>query len=155
MSPKDTALDLTQEPNCLCFKVRRAARAISQHYEGAMASHDLSAPQFSLLSVLAHAGLRSVTELSELTTTDRTTLNRNLGLLEKRGLVESAPGVDKRTRRFVLTKEGRELQHAAKADWVRAQTGLEDALGGEQARELLGGLDRLLDGLAGLEKVES
>ncbi|MDF1798816.1 MAG: MarR family winged helix-turn-helix transcriptional regulator [Planctomycetota bacterium] len=150
MSPKPPA-DLALEPNCLCFKVRRAARAVSQHYDRALGQHGLSAPQFSLLSVLAQAGLRSLSELAKLTTTDRTTLNRNLGLLEERGLVESAPGVDKRTRRFVLTPTGRRLQAAARGDWLVVQAGLEEALGGAKVQRLLSDLDSLLAGVARLD----
>jgi len=146
MSPKPKA-DLTLEPNCMCFKVRRAARAVSQHYDAAIGQHGLTTPQFSLLSVLANVGLRSLSELAKLTTTDRTTLNRNLGLLEERGLVESARGADKRTRRFVLTREGRDLQAAARGDWLVVQAGLEDALGGTRVQRLLNDLDSLLEGL--------
>ena len=41
---------------CLCFGVRRAARAITQHYDRAVRPLGLRATQFTLLVVLAHAG---------------------------------------------------------------------------------------------------
>ena len=147
MTPNDST-DLTREANCMCFRVRRASRAISQHYDAALAPHGLTAPQFSLLSVLAECGLRSLGQLAKLSTTDRTTLTRNLGLLEKRGLVESAPGVDRRTRRFRLSPAGRKLQVAAREDWRSVQAGLEERLGTDRFQRILADLEAVVESLA-------
>ncbi len=94
---------------------------------------------------MARAGLRSLTELARATSTDRTTLNRNLGLLERRGLVESSRGVDKRTRRFRLTPAGRDLRRTASADWLDLRTDLEERLGRERMGHILTELEELLE----------
>jgi DNA-binding MarR family transcriptional regulator len=141
---KTPPLDISYEANCLGFKVRRAARALGVHYGAVLAPHGLTTPQYSLLSVLARAGLRSLGELARLTTTDRTTLNRNLAVLEKRGLVESAAGVDRRTHRFVLTPDGRALQARAHKDWNTLQKELHTMLGKTRFERLHKDLDTLL-----------
>lgn len=141
---KAPPLDIASEGNCLSFKVRRAARALGQRYDAALAPHALTHPQFSLLSVLASLGLRSLGELAAVSTTDRTTLTRNLGLLERQGLVEGRPGRDKRTRRFVLTPKGRKLQAAAKPAWLEVQTEMHGLLGKARFERLHADLDVLL-----------
>ena len=145
--PRNQPIDPGAERNCLGFKVRRAARAIASRYDAALAPHGLTSPQFSLLSVLATAGLRSVSELAKASTTDRTTLTRNLALLERRGLVESNAGRDKRTHRFVLTPEGRATQAAAREAWLPVQKELHEALGKTRFERLHKDLDVLLSRL--------
>lgn len=146
--PKPPPLDPRIPAHCLGFKVRRAARALGAQYDTALQPHGLTGPQFSLLSVMATAGLRSLTELARTSTTDRTTLTRNLGLLEKRGLVESSPGRDKRTRRFLLSKRGRELHRAAESAWFEAQDELYTLLGKTRFERLHRDLDVALARLA-------
>jgi len=143
---KKPPLDPAIEANCLAFKVRRASRAISARYAEALAPHGISGPQFSLLSVMATAGLRSLSELARVATTDRTTLTRNLGLLERMELVESSAGRDKRTRRFVLTAQGRATQAAARVDWLAMQHELHAELGKSRFERLHADLEVLLAG---------
>ena len=117
------------DPACLGFIVRRAARAITKRYDEALSPFELNLSQYNLLTVMAKAGLRSLSEIGALSTTDRTTLNRSLGLLEAQGLVESNKGRDKRTRRFVLTQVGRERLKAAQQAWRSVQLDLHEQLG--------------------------
>lgn len=121
----------TQVPQdeCLGFIVRRAARGITKRYDDALGAHGLNLSQFNLLTVMGQAGLRNLTELGARSTTDRTTLNRTLGNLERLGLVESNKGRDKRTRRFVLTQAGRDRLKAASAAWQAVQDDLFSAVG--------------------------
>ena len=145
---KKPPLDIEVEANCLGFKVRRAARAISTRYSEALQPHGLTNPQFSLLSVMATAGLRSLSEIARVSTTDRTTLTRNLGLLEREGLVESSTGRDKRTRRFVLSPRGRKVHAAARKDWLLVQEDMYKELGKARFERVHADLDTLLAKLA-------
>jgi DNA-binding MarR family transcriptional regulator len=53
---------------------------------------------------------------------DRTTLNRNLRPLERRGVVESAPDPeDRRSRKLRITDAGRQLMDEAIPLWRQAQ----------------------------------
>ncbi|HXH83164.1 MAG TPA: MarR family transcriptional regulator, partial [Candidatus Tectomicrobia bacterium] len=49
------AVDFQECDACACFAVRRAARAITQHYDRRLRPTGLRATQFTLLVVLARA----------------------------------------------------------------------------------------------------
>ncbi len=134
---------------CLCFNLRKAARAVTQLYDAALEPAGLRATQFSLLAVLDGRGAVTITDLARAMVMDRTTLTRNLGPLEKQGRVAIAPGGDRRTREVSLTRRGRKALAAAMPRWRHAQTRMLDALGEHRARHLLGELSGAIDAARG------
>lgn len=75
---------------------------------------------------------------------DRSTLGRNLKVLEADGLVALAEGDDLRNRLVLLTELGVARVRDAEPAWEQAQTQLIDTLGEDQRDELV----RLLKQLA-------
>jgi DNA-binding MarR family transcriptional regulator len=107
---------------CVMFNVRKAARGLSRRYEEALRPLGLKAGQFSILAALLDAGDAALGTVSQRLGMDRTTLNRNLRPLERRGLVASHPDPeDGRTRRIALTAEGRQVMDRAIPLWRQAQ----------------------------------
>ena len=84
---------------CAGFNLRRASRAVTQHFDHALAPIGLRATQFTLLGALALAAPVSTNELARGLVMDRTTLTRNLRLLRDAGLVQ--PARPRRTRSAV------------------------------------------------------
>lgn len=118
--------------DCSCFNLRRAARRVTQIYEHALAPSGLKATQFSLLAVLdglePGAGI-AMTRLAKILGTDRTTLTRNLGVMQRDGLVTIKTGDDPRARLVALSEAGRTaLKHAIPL-WARAQAELARHIG--------------------------
>lgn len=112
---------------CVMFRVRLTARAVTKHYEDALRPCGLKGPQFSLLvSLSADPGL-SATELAHRMGIDRTTLVRNLDLLERDGLI--ATSLDGRARRKTLTRKGAGVLAEALPLWRAAQDALIGKLG--------------------------
>ena len=74
---------------------------------------------------------------------DRSTLGRNLRVLEGEGLVTLVEGEDMRNRIVLLTETGRERLAAALPAWEAAQQRLIDRLGAEKREILLKLLDEL------------
>ena len=116
----------TQDPladctGCVCFAVRRAARAITQHYDRALRPSGLRATQFTLLTVLALAGPLPVSRAAGRLGMERTTLTRNLRPLVRQGLVTFGDGDDRRVRTLTLTAKGRRAAVAALPHWRQAQ----------------------------------
>lgn len=107
---------------CLCFGLRRAARAITQHYERHLREHGLRATQFTLLTALAIAGPMPMQRLATQLGVERTTLTRNLGPLQARGLVEAMDSDDRRVRMVTITAKGRAAIRAALPAWRKAQS---------------------------------
>src|ERR1700733_4164521 len=67
---------------CACAAIRHASRLITQIYEEELREH-LATPQFQLLSVLHALPGCNQTTLARRLDLDKTTLSRNLKLLEK------------------------------------------------------------------------
>lgn len=129
-----------EAPLCACFNIRKAARAVTQFYDDALRSSGLRTTQFSILAVTGRLGRMSVTRLAEQTVTDRTTLTRNLKLLEKQKLIQVGPGQDRRAREVTLTGRGRAALAAAYPLWKEVQSRVARSLGPQR-------LDRLLSDL--------
>jgi DNA-binding MarR family transcriptional regulator len=131
---------LTVVSECTGFGLRKAARALGRIYDEAMAPVGLRATQFNLLVALSLAGEAPVAKVAEELGLDRTTLTRNLGPLERDGLVESVPAPDRRVRRVRLTERGHEALAAALPQWERTQRRVVAALGKTRWHELMDGL---------------
>ena len=64
----------------------------------------------------------TLTRLAKATVTDRTTLTRNLRLLEEQGLIRIDAGVDRREREISITGDGANALKRAYPLWQKAQT---------------------------------
>jgi DNA-binding MarR family transcriptional regulator len=119
------------EIECACAGVRRAARLVTQLYDGELRP-GLQASQFALLSVLDKRPGLPQSVLGRALAFDKTTLSRNLSLMRKKLWIEpaplAAPGSDARERGFRLTVAGRKLLRAATPGWRRAQERLRSSM---------------------------
>jgi len=122
------------EVACLCANARRAALALTSLYDEALAPHGLKVTQFSLLHAVKRRTAANLSELAEATGLDRSTLGRNLRLLEGAGLVLVSPGDDQRDRIVRLGERGMETLRAATRAWLQLQERLSGALGEDAAR---------------------
>ncbi len=129
---------------CICTHLRRAARGVSRHYDEALDGFGINVAQFSLLRHLQRLDKPSISSLAEAMGLDRSTLGRNLKVLEAEGLVAMAEGDDLRNRLVLLTEQGKARLLAAEPAWEQAQERLVDTLGEAQRDELV----RLLKQLA-------
>jgi DNA-binding MarR family transcriptional regulator len=131
--------------SCALFTLRKASRIITQHYEKLMAKSGLTGPQFGVLVALSFDKEWTLTALAGALMLDRTTLTRNLGLLEKAGRVKVAIGPDRRERRITLTPAGRESLRKALPLWKEAQENVAGLLGRERLGRLVSELKAVSD----------
>jgi len=125
-------------PACVCGRLRRAARALTQLYDDTMAPAGLRVTQFSLLRTLARHGPLRITELATLALLDRTALSRTMEPLAARGLVVIAAGRDARTREISLTRAGQAALARATPYWQRAQAQVANQVGKPNVDALVG-----------------
>jgi DNA-binding MarR family transcriptional regulator len=138
-----TALDprtLAQLSQCTCFSLRKATRAVTQLYDEALRPTGLRSTQFSLLTLLEAAGPLPMTRLADEAVMDRTTLSRNLEVLEREGLVRIRPGADARVREVELTRAGSARLEDALPRWEQAQRAIARSLGPGRVRRMLADL---------------
>jgi DNA-binding MarR family transcriptional regulator len=135
---------------CTCFRVRGAARRVTQIYSQHLAPTGLKISQFSLLGFICAKGPVSIGQLSELLATDRTTLTRNLRPLLTSAMVERAASGDRRRHELVATPAGRALFKRAIPLWANAEQEVRNAMGARLTADLHGALERSMEKLAPL-----
>jgi len=124
---------------CVCAALRRASRAVTQHYELAFRGSGLRATQFTLLAVLTQTGPLPLSALANQAGMERTTLTRNLQLLEAKKWVRvQASDSDQRVRRVELTGAGRAAAARGMSAWRKAQVGIAPILRKHKLENLLG-----------------
>ena len=123
--------------DCAFFNLRKASRLMGQAYHRYLQPSGLTNTQFTLLAMTSSRGPISITELAHELGMDRTTLTRNLRLVEREGLVEVTAGRDARTRDVRLTAKGHKTLNDAIPLWEEAQTRVVEALGRAHWRDLV------------------
>src|SRR5437763_15819511 len=92
---------------CTCGELRKAARAITLLYDNAFKSSGLLSTQFNVLQAIYNIHSMRISDLANKLGMDRTTLTRNLSVLERQGFIEISQGKDHRTRMVTATQKGR------------------------------------------------
>lgn len=125
---------------CLSLNLRRTERAVTRHYDEYLAAAGLTAAQFPILAVIATLETPTFRLLAEELDLERSTLSRNLALLESKGLVEIEPSSGRRAGRLSLTRNGRAALRLAYDRWREAHDALASVLPPEA---ITGGLEFL------------
>jgi len=121
---------------CLCIEVRSAAQTLTRLYDQALIPAGITVTQLSQLNAIYQLSEPTVSQLSKAIGLDRSTLGRNIRLLESMQLLTSQIGQDARTRTLRLTKKGMAALKGAAPLWASVQSRLTQKLGTEK-RELL------------------
>jgi DNA-binding MarR family transcriptional regulator len=137
---------LAQEgSSCVSFNIRKAARAVTQLYDERMRPFGLRSTQLPILGKTLVLEPVTVTRLAEATVTDRTTLTRNLRLLEHQGLIQVDRGQDRREREVRLTDRGREVLAQVYPIWHEVQAEVAERFGRARLAQLLAELSALVE----------
>lgn len=113
---------------CLSSNLRKTERLITRHYDSYLADAGVTAVQLPMLAMIEtgpDATFRLLTEQLEL---DRSTLSRNLALLERLGLIDIGAPRGPKPGLIKLTRKGRNVLAAAHEQWQRAHRDLLAAL---------------------------
>ena len=129
MADRSKRSGLSETVDCLCAASRRAARSITRAFDRELRPMGLRAPQFSILAVLSLRGPTTIGELAKILSIERTTLTRNLALIEARGWIRIRPGDDARARIARITPKGTKTIVSAMPAWRAAQQDTIAALG--------------------------
>lgn len=109
---------------CLVLNTVAAARALLRRYDAELKPFGVTVQQFSLLSAIRYHPGEPVMALAQRIYLDRTSLTRNLDLLERKGLVQRIPSPAGNIRLCALTEEGNALLDQLLPLWSQAQADL-------------------------------
>lgn len=129
---------------CYCTQSRRLARWLTDAYDTALAPSGLKVTQFSLLRMAGRLETPTISALAEATGLERSTLGRNMKVLQKDGWVALSAGDDERTRVVTLTKAGHLAVQRALPLWEQAQAHVQSRLS-PAMRDALAAASTLLD----------
>ena len=130
---------------CTCGELRKAARAITILYDDAIKSSGLLSTQFGLLQVIYNIDSMRISDLADRLRMDRTTLTRNLSVLEREGLIKISQGKDLRTRIVAATQKGRSSVAKATPLWNEVQRKVRQKMGESSWHELMQNLGGFLN----------
>ena len=132
---------------CHCTTLRRTTQHLTHVYDRALADVGLKVTQYSLLRMIDRLDAPNLMKLSQVTGLDRSTLGRNVRVLERMKLVTLASGeLDERATVVALSSQGQVTLKDAIEVWRRTQKKVERALGPEVIAQLRDALHKL-DGL--------
>jgi len=128
---------------CVLDNSRKAARAVSRYYNRLARQVGMTSGQFSVLVAIRQMRERTTAELADRLSMERTTLVRNVALLERDGLVVSALAKDGKAKCYSVTDRGEALLQEALPLWRKAQKDVETLLGREEFLKTINALQRL------------
>jgi DNA-binding MarR family transcriptional regulator len=105
---------------CLVLNTVAAARVLLRRYDQKLKPYGVTVQQFALMAAVRHNPDQPVASLAPKVALDRTSLLRNLDLLERKGLIARAPASGN-ARLCQLTGAGDRLLEALLVEWVAAQ----------------------------------
>jgi DNA-binding MarR family transcriptional regulator len=128
---------------CACTRARRAARSLTNLYDAALKPVGLQITQFSLLRTIDRMAPVNVSTLADAMLLDRSTLGRNLTVLERRGMLVLTEGADLRDRSVTLAPSARRLLQKALPLWEEAQRTVAKNLGKRGVADLFDLLEKV------------
>jgi DNA-binding MarR family transcriptional regulator len=139
---KKQDIEIVHEPGisigtCTCAELRKAARAVTLLYDNAFKSTGLLSTQLSVLRIISKSDSLKVSQLAEELGMDRTTLTRNLSVLERQGFIKISSGEDHRTRIVTITSSGSTSIAKTIPLWNEVQRNVKKQMGENAWRELM------------------
>ena len=126
------------------MRARTVARKVTRLYDEALRPAGITVGQFTTLIGISLANPKSISGFAERLGMDRSTLTRNLKLLEQMKLIEIGPERYRRAREMTITAAGQQVLRDAYPHWQAAQETLRDRLGDEEWQSAHGIFDQLM-----------
>lgn len=119
---------------CYCTNLRRSANAVTYFYDNALKNIGITVSQYYLLVNLSRLERANITHWAEHVGLDRSTMVRNIKLLESKKFIEQTEGNGKT---FTLSETGKKTLDSAVAVWKDTQKKIEYFLGKEDSEAIL------------------
>ena len=121
----------TMRASCLAARVTRLHRVIARAYEQALRPLGLTQPQLEILSTLIiMTGPVKPSDLADGLMLERSSISRNLAIMEAKGWVTAADtSLTGRTMTVAITESGIDMLASAKTAWQKVQASVVTSLG--------------------------
>ena len=122
---------------CNCNILRNSSSKITSIYDKALSNTGVKVTQYALLKYIYLMKSPNLNELSATLYQDRSTLGRNIRILERMKLVSINIGKDKRQVQIMLTNHGTVTLQEARKAWELIQKKIEIKLGKKKQEQLI------------------
>lgn len=122
---------------CLVLNTIAAARTLLRHYDAKLKPFGVTVQQFSLLAAIRFYPGEPVATLAQRVLLDRTSLTRNLDLLERKKLVRRVSAAAGNARLCELTEQGDMVLDRLLPEWQRSKSELMEGLSDQVAEVYL------------------
>ena len=122
---------------CNCGILRQSSQKLTAIYDEALKLSGLRVTQFAVLKNIHKLGKTSITELDTYLEQDRSTIGRNIRILEKIKVVSINKSSDKREFEILITKYGIECLQLARKSWEDINIKISSKLGKEKQKQMI------------------
>ncbi len=128
---------------CVLRNTRAASRMMTRNFAKRLGRFEITTEQFSLIASLAGAEHDSVSGLADYLAIERSTLSRNLSLLERKGVVQKRRADKGNGVVYSLTPKGQALFEKMVPHWQAAQDAILEVVSREELDAALNVLQRV------------
>ena len=114
---------------CNCFAFRQISSKITKIYDKALVTSGLKITQFAILKYIDFLKYTNLNKLSTSMGYNRSTLGRNVRILERKKLINLNKGKDKREIEITITKNGLKILNVASKFWEEINKKVTEKLG--------------------------
>lgn len=122
-------LSASMREQCLGNRIGRLHRIISRRFDQRVRPVGLSLPQLEMLAVLTMRGAVAPSVIAESLAIERSTISRNVALMQRNGWVEADSATSGRTKTVSITDAGTDVLASANEAWNLAQQEVVELLG--------------------------
>jgi len=137
---QDPTKTIAQE--CIGVRIRILNRVITRIYDDVLREHGITLAQLNILTATSLHGPLQPSRLVRILSIEKSTLSRNLRLMETNGWVRTRPGTGN-TQNVQVTAAGRRLLRDAKPAWDDAQARTEELMGSRAVGALANVVSRI------------
>ncbi len=128
---------------CVGARVRALSRALTRVYDERLRPHGIKFSQMNILTSVTLRGPISPGRVAQILGIEKSTLSRNVRILESNGWIESRPGEVGNSLLLSATPKGRRLLQKASPSWREAQDEVTSLLGDRTTAAIRRGFDRV------------
>lgn len=128
---------------CLGGRLRSLTRTITRIYDEQLRPHGIKFSQMNILVQIALKGPITASQVAATLDFEKSTLSRNLKILEGNGWIRSYPGASGNSQLLETTALGNRLIREAGPAWARGQQQVVELFGEEAAEAIRDAFDRV------------
>ena len=128
---------------CIGARLRMLNRATTRIYDEVLRPHGIKFSQMNILTLVTLHGPISPGQVARRLAIEKSTLSRNVRILESNGWIESRPGEVGNSQLLRVTAQGRRLLRKASPSWRRAQEQVASLLGDRATSAIRNAVERV------------